>query len=78
MRETHSGGPQLGVFPGGMKHPRLGRLKRGHFKGKLKTLDKKAGDAMKAFMKFDEVALAEGAIPKKYKELIAILFQVFS
>jgi AhpD family alkylhydroperoxidase len=28
--------------------------------------------AMEAYRKFDEAALAEGAIPKKYKELIAL------
>ncbi len=35
-------------------------------------LGKNAEIAMKAFQKFDKVALEDGAIPKKYKELIAI------
>ncbi len=39
---------------------------------KLGALGKKADAAMKAFMEFDKVALADGAIPVKYKELIAI------
>lgn len=40
--------------------------------GKLKLLETHAPEAMKAFMAFDQAALAEGAIPKKYKELIAL------
>jgi AhpD family alkylhydroperoxidase len=39
---------------------------------KLKTLDAKAPDAMKAFWAFDKAALAGGAIPVKMKELIAL------
>ncbi|WP_299889508.1 carboxymuconolactone decarboxylase family protein [uncultured Lacinutrix sp.] len=39
---------------------------------KLGTLGKSAEAAMKAFQELDKVALAEGAIPKKYKELIAV------
>lgn len=39
---------------------------------KLKTLDADAPDAMKAFWAFDKAALADGAIPAKYKELIAV------
>ncbi len=39
---------------------------------KLKKLDSLAPDAMKAFWAFDKAALAEGAIPVKYKELIAV------
>ncbi len=39
---------------------------------KLKTLGDKAPEAWKAFVAFDQAALAEGAIPKKYKELIAL------
>jgi AhpD family alkylhydroperoxidase len=31
-----------------------------------------ASEAMKAFVAFDKAALAEGAIPAKYKELMAI------
>jgi len=37
--------------------------------GKIGTLAPKALDGFKAF---DEAALADGAIPKKYKELMAI------
>ena len=40
--------------------------------GKLGTLGKKAEGAMKAFQALDQAALADGAIPKKYKELIAV------
>ena len=36
---------------------------------KLNTL---APDVMKAFWAFDKLSVAEGAIPSKYKELIAI------
>ena len=39
---------------------------------KLKTLDANAPDAMKAFWAFDKAAMADGAIPSKYKELIAV------
>jgi AhpD family alkylhydroperoxidase len=39
---------------------------------KLKTLDANAPDAMKAFWAFDKAAMADGAIPGKYKELIAV------
>jgi len=39
---------------------------------KLGELGNNADAAMKAFQKLDEVALMEGAIPKKYKELMAI------
>ncbi len=39
---------------------------------KLDTLGKHAENAMKAFQSLDKEALADGAIPKKYKELIAI------
>jgi AhpD family alkylhydroperoxidase len=40
--------------------------------GKLKKMDSLAPDVMKAFWAFDKAAVAEGAIPVKYKELIAI------
>ncbi len=40
--------------------------------GKLKKMDSLAPDAMKAFWAFDKAAVAEGAIPVKYKELIAV------
>jgi alkylhydroperoxidase/carboxymuconolactone decarboxylase family protein YurZ len=39
---------------------------------KLKTIGDNAPEAMKAFIAFDKAALAEGAIPRKYKELMAI------
>ena len=39
---------------------------------KLKNLEANAPEAMKAFMAFDKAALAGGAIPVKYKELMAL------
>lgn len=39
---------------------------------KLKLIDANAPEAMKAFMAFDKAAMAAGAIPVKYKELIAL------
>jgi AhpD family alkylhydroperoxidase len=39
---------------------------------KLKTIGELAPEAMKAFLGFDKAALADGAIPVKYKELMAI------
>lgn len=39
---------------------------------KLKTLDASAPEGMKAFWAFDKAAMAEGAIPVKYKELMAL------
>jgi AhpD family alkylhydroperoxidase len=39
---------------------------------KLPLLGTKAPAAWKAFVAFDQAALADGAIPKKYKELIAL------
>jgi AhpD family alkylhydroperoxidase len=39
---------------------------------KLKKLDTLAPAAMKAFWAFDQAAVAEGVVPKKYKELIAV------
>ena len=39
---------------------------------KLKNLEPHAPEAMKAFVAFDKAALAEGAIPQKYKELMAL------
>ena len=39
---------------------------------KLPKLGAKAPNAWKAFLAFDQTALAEGVIPKKYKELIAL------
>jgi len=39
---------------------------------KMKNLEAHAPEATKAFWAFDKAAWAEGAIPKKYKELMAI------
>jgi AhpD family alkylhydroperoxidase len=39
---------------------------------RLKLLAAHAPEAMQAFVAFDKAALAEGAIPGKYKELIAL------
>ncbi len=39
---------------------------------KLGKLGKKAPKAMEAFAALDEAAMKDGAIPKKYKELIAV------
>ena len=39
---------------------------------KMKNLEVHALEAMKAFVAFDKAALAEGAIQRKYKELIAL------
>lgn len=39
---------------------------------KLKEMDRLAPEAMQAFWAFDKAAVAEGAIPVKYKELIAV------
>jgi AhpD family alkylhydroperoxidase len=39
---------------------------------KLKKMDALAPDVMKAFWAFDKAAVADGAIPVKYKELIAV------
>jgi AhpD family alkylhydroperoxidase len=39
---------------------------------KLKSLEANAPEAIKAFWAFDKAALAAGAIPAKYKELMAL------
>jgi AhpD family alkylhydroperoxidase len=39
---------------------------------KLKRLGELAPDAFKGFLAFDEAALKDGAIPLKYKELMAV------
>ena len=39
---------------------------------RLRQLNELAPEVMKAFWTFDKLAVAEGAIPVKYKELIAI------
>lgn len=40
--------------------------------GKMKDLGTHVPEAMKAFVAFDRAALAPGAIPGKYKELMAL------
>jgi len=39
---------------------------------RMKDLEANAPEAMKAFVAFDKAALGEGAIPVKYKELMAL------
>jgi|ERR1041385_234852 AhpD family alkylhydroperoxidase len=39
---------------------------------KLKKMDALAPEVMKAFWAFDKAAVADGAIPVRYKELIAV------
>jgi AhpD family alkylhydroperoxidase len=39
---------------------------------KIKTIEAGAPEAMKAFWAFDKAAMAEGTIPVKYKELMAL------
>src|ERR1035438_9451144 len=39
---------------------------------KMKTIEANASEAMKAFGAFDKAAMAAGAIPVKYKELMAL------
>jgi AhpD family alkylhydroperoxidase len=39
---------------------------------KLKKLDSLAPELMKAFWAFDKISVSAGAIPVKYKELIAV------
>jgi AhpD family alkylhydroperoxidase len=39
---------------------------------KMKTPEMNAPEGMRAYVAFDKVALAEGAIPGKYKELMAL------
>jgi AhpD family alkylhydroperoxidase len=43
---------------------------------KLKTMNDLAPETMKAFWTFDKAAVADGAIPVKYKELIAVAVAV--
>lgn len=43
---------------------------------RLKKMNDLAPEVMKAFWAFDKAAVAEGAIPVKYKELIAIAVAV--
>src|SRR6267378_2446528 len=40
--------------------------------GKIKKMNDLAPDVMKAFWAFDKASVADGAIPVKYKELIAV------
>jgi AhpD family alkylhydroperoxidase len=39
---------------------------------KMKNLEAHAPEAMRAFLAFDKAVWAEGAIPRKYKELMAV------
>ena len=39
---------------------------------KFKSLQVHAPEAMKAFLAFDTAAWSDGAVPRKYKELIAV------
>ena len=43
---------------------------------KLETMNALAPEVMKAFWAFDALAVADGAIPVKYKELIAVAVAV--
>ena len=43
---------------------------------KIKKMNELAPEVMKAFFAFDKVAVADGAIPVKYKELIAVAVAV--
>ena len=43
---------------------------------KMKTMQTLAPEVMKTFLAFDKASVAEGAIPVKYKELIAIAVAV--
>lgn len=43
---------------------------------RIKKLNELAPEVMKAFWAFDKLAVAEGAIPVKYKELIAVAVAV--
>jgi AhpD family alkylhydroperoxidase len=43
-----------------------------NLKKKLKALSKAAPETAAAFWAFDKAAMADGAVPKKYKELIAL------
>lgn len=42
----------------------------------IEKMNKLAPEVMKAFWEFDKLAVAEGAIPVKYKELIAVAVAV--
>jgi len=43
---------------------------------KIKKMNELAPELMKAFWAFDKLAVADGAIPAKYKELIAVAVAV--
>src|SRR5712672_3957331 len=43
---------------------------------KIKKMNEHAPELMKAFWAFDKAAVADGAIPVKYKELIAVAVAV--
>ena len=40
--------------------------------GKLKKLEENASNAFETFFAFDKAAMAPGAVPVKYKELVAV------
>jgi AhpD family alkylhydroperoxidase len=44
--------------------------------GRIKKMDSLAPEVMKAFWAFDKAAVADGAIPVKYKELMAVAVAV--
>jgi AhpD family alkylhydroperoxidase len=54
------------VFSGGLLMYDMKNL------GKLKSMEAAAPEALKAFWAFDKAAMAAGAIPAKYKELMAL------
>jgi AhpD family alkylhydroperoxidase len=63
------------VDEAGFSHPERNQRKPMYHNENLKELKKMDGLApgvMKAFWAFDRAAVAEGAIPVKYKELIAV------
>ncbi len=43
---------------------------------RIKTMNELAPQVMKAFLEFDKLAVADGAIPVKYKELMAVAVAV--
>ena len=43
---------------------------------KIKKMNELAPDAMKAFWAFDKLSVADGVIPVKYKEIIAVAVAV--
>ena len=66
--------PALVEVPGELARKVLSLVKALEASGasKLKKMDSLAPEVMKAFWAFDKAAVADGAIPVKYKELIAV------